>query len=50
MPYVDATIGDYQYGYCGERSTADQIFTVRQILEKVVNMVRTNITQIGKVI
>jgi len=34
MPYVETTIGDYQCGYRGERSTVDQIFTVRQILEK----------------
>jgi hypothetical protein len=32
MPYVEATIGDYQCGYHQERSTVDQIFTVRQIL------------------
>jgi sorting nexin-29 len=34
MPYVETTIGDYQCGYRRERSTIDQIFTVRQILEK----------------
>ena len=34
MPYVETTIGDYQCAYRGERSTEDQIFTVRQILEK----------------
>ena len=34
MPYVETTIGDYQSGYHQERSTVDQIFTVRQILEK----------------
>ena len=34
MPYVEKTIGDYQRGYRQERSTVDQIFTVRQILEK----------------
>ena len=34
MPHVETTIGDYQCGYRGERSTADQIFTARQILEK----------------
>jgi len=34
MPYVETTIGDYQCGYCGERSTVDQIFTVCQIHEK----------------
>jgi sorting nexin-29 len=34
MPYVEKTIGDYQCGYRQERFTVDQIFTVRQILEK----------------
>ena len=34
MPHVETTIGDYQCGYRRERSTVDQIFTVRQILEK----------------
>ena len=34
MPYVEITIGDYQCGYLGERSTIDQIFTVCQILGK----------------
>jgi hypothetical protein len=34
MPHVEATISDYQCGYCGERSTVDEIFTVHQILEK----------------
>jgi sorting nexin-29 len=34
LPYVETAIGDYQCGYRGERSTLDQIFTVRQILEK----------------
>jgi len=34
MLHVDTTVGDYQCGYCRERSTVDQIFTVRQILEK----------------
>jgi len=34
MPCVGTTIGDYQCGYRGKRSTVDQIFTVRQILEK----------------
>jgi hypothetical protein len=34
MPYVETAIGDYQCGYRGERSTVDQIFTVRQIPEK----------------
>jgi len=34
MPQVEKAIGDYQCGYRRERSTVDQIFTVRQILEK----------------
>jgi len=34
LPYVETTTGDYQRGYCGKRSTVDQIFTIRQILEK----------------
>jgi sorting nexin-29 len=34
LPYVETTIGDYQCGYRGEPSTVDQIFTLRQILEK----------------
>jgi hypothetical protein len=34
MPYVETTIGNYQCGYHQERSTIDQFFTVRQILEK----------------
>jgi sorting nexin-29 len=33
MPYEETTNGDYQCGYSQERSTVDQIFTVRQILE-----------------
>jgi len=34
MPYVVTNIGDYQCRYRRERSTVDQIFIVRQILEK----------------
>ena len=34
MPCVETTINDYQCRYHGERSTVDQIFTVRQMLEK----------------
>jgi len=34
MPHVETTIGDYQSGYRRERSAVDQIFTIRQILEK----------------
>ena len=33
MPYVETSIGDYQGGCRQERSTVDQIFTVRQIIE-----------------
>jgi len=34
MPQIKKAIGDYQCGYRRERSTVDQIFTVRQILEE----------------
>jgi hypothetical protein len=34
MPYVETTIGDYQHHYRRGQSTVDQIFTIRQILEK----------------
>jgi hypothetical protein len=34
MPYVETNIGNYQCGYHRDRSTVDQIFTVRQILVK----------------
>jgi len=34
MPHVETTIGYYQCGYQREWSTVDQIFSVRQILEK----------------
>ena len=34
LPYVKTTIDDYQYGYRGERSILDQIFTVSQLLDK----------------
>jgi hypothetical protein len=33
-PYVNEIIGDYQCGFCRNRSTMDQIFYIRQILEK----------------
>jgi hypothetical protein len=32
--YVNEIIGDHQYGFCRNRSTMDQIFYIRQILEK----------------
>ena len=34
VPYADEIIGDHQCGFRRNRSTADQIFTIRQILEK----------------
>jgi hypothetical protein len=33
-PYVDEIIGDHQCGFRRNRSTTDQIFYIRQILEK----------------
>jgi hypothetical protein len=33
-PYVNEIIGDYQYGFRRYRSNMDQIFYIRQILEK----------------
>ena len=33
-PYVDEIIGDHQCGFRRNRSTIDQIFCIRQILEK----------------
>jgi hypothetical protein len=33
-PYIDEIIGDYQCGFQRSRSTTDQIFCIRQILEK----------------
>jgi hypothetical protein len=33
-PYVDEVIGDHQCGFRRNRSTMDQIFYIRQILEK----------------
>jgi hypothetical protein len=33
-PYVDEIIGDHQCGFRRNRSTTDQIFRIRQILEK----------------
>jgi sorting nexin-29 len=36
-PCVEGIIGDYQCGFRQGRSTYDQIFTIRQILENVTN-------------
>jgi hypothetical protein len=33
-PYVNEIIGNHQCGFCRNRSTRDQIFNIRQILEK----------------
>jgi hypothetical protein len=33
-PYVEDVISDYQYGFCQGRSTSNQIFNLRQVLEK----------------
>jgi hypothetical protein len=33
-PFMDEIIGDYWCGYRSNRSTTDQIFYIRQILEK----------------
>jgi hypothetical protein len=33
-PYIDEIIGDHQCGFQRNRSTTDQIFCIRQILEK----------------
>jgi hypothetical protein len=34
VPYIDEIIGDHQCGFRRNRSTTDQIFCIRQILEK----------------
>jgi hypothetical protein len=34
-PYIDEIIGDHQCGFRRNRSTTDQIFCIRQILEKI---------------
>lgn len=33
-PYVEPQLGDYQCGFRKQRSTVDQIFTIRQLMEK----------------
>jgi hypothetical protein len=33
-PYIDEIIGDHQCGFRRNKSTTDQIFCIRQILEK----------------
>jgi hypothetical protein len=33
-PYIDEIIGDHQCGFLCNRSTTDQIFYIRQILEQ----------------
>lgn len=32
--YVDDQTADYQFGFKRDRSTVDQIFTIRQLMEK----------------
>jgi hypothetical protein len=34
IPYADETIGDHQCGFRRNRSNTDQIFYIRQILER----------------
>jgi hypothetical protein len=36
-PYIDEIIGDHQRGFRHNRSTIDQIFCIRQILEKNIS-------------
>ena len=36
QPYVKEIIGKYQTGFCRGKSTIDQIYTLRQILEKTI--------------
>jgi hypothetical protein len=34
IPYIDEIIGDHQCGFRRNRSTTDQVFCIRQMLEK----------------
>jgi hypothetical protein len=43
-PNIDEIIGDHQCGFRHNRSTADQIFCIRQILEKSGNTMRQYIS------
>jgi hypothetical protein len=37
-PYIDEIIGDHQCGFRRNRSTTDQIFCIRQILEHYITI------------
>jgi hypothetical protein len=41
VPYIDEIIGDHQCGFRRNRSTTDQIFCIRQILEKKCKYIET---------
>jgi sorting nexin-29 len=43
-PYVEDVISDYQFGFHQGRSTSEQIFNLRQVLEKVRNLELKHIT------
>jgi hypothetical protein len=40
-PYVDKTIRDHQCGFRRNRSTSDEVFCIRQILEKKWKYIET---------